>query len=84
MVYLVASSKLGVVLQFILIQPRGHLHDVMDLKFDDFGQRGKHALWNDLQNLRETEKPNNSPPRHDKKVPEGNGNMRNTLPKSNT
>lgn len=49
--YLIASPELGVVLQFVLVQPCGHLYDVMDLKFDDLGQRSEHTLWDDLQHL---------------------------------
>lgn len=49
--YLITSAELGVVLQLVFIQPCGHLHDVMDLKLDDLGQRREHALWDNLQNL---------------------------------
>lgn len=49
--YLITGTELRVVLQFVFVQTCGHLHNVMDLQFDDFGQRGEHTLWNDLQYL---------------------------------
>ncbi len=51
LLYLIAGAELSVVLQLVFVQACGHLHNVMDLQFDDFGQRGEHTFWNDLQNL---------------------------------
>lgn len=51
LLYFIASPQLGVVLKLVLVQPCGHLHDVVDLQLDDLGQRGEHALWDDLQHL---------------------------------
>lgn len=51
MFYFIASTQLGVILQLVLIQPCRHFNDVVDLKFDDFGQRGEHALWDNLKHL---------------------------------
>lgn len=49
--YVISSHKLGVVLELVLIQACGNLHDVMDLKLDDLGKRGEHAFWDDLKHL---------------------------------
>lgn len=51
LLYLIAGAELSVVLQLVFVQTCGHLHNVMDLQFDDFSQRGEHTFWNDLQNL---------------------------------
>lgn len=54
--YFIASSKLGIVLQLVLIEACGDLHDVMNLKLDNLGQRSEHTLWDNLQHLTTTGK----------------------------